>query len=62
MNRFPSRVQDMVIMEVYNVLKFTWSNYLAVFEKKSTLDLSWVFLGQRQLKYKNLMEHSTSKM
>lgn len=53
-NPFACRVQNMVVMEVYNVLKFTWSNYLAVFEKKSTLDLSWVLLGQKQLKYKDL--------
>lgn len=60
--RFPSRVQDMVIIEVYNVLRFTLNKYSAVFEKKSTLRLSWVLLGQKQLNCKDFMEHSTSKM
>lgn len=49
-------------MEICNVLKFTLSNSSAVIKKKSTLDLSWVLLGQKQLKCKDLMEHSTSKL
>jgi hypothetical protein len=47
---FPSRVHDMVIMEKCNVYKLTQRSSSVLFMKESTLDLSWVLLGQKQLK------------